>query len=42
MEPILEELENEQLVVACNMADPKDGNTALHKAAIADKPDMVT
>nr|XP_032517484.1 ankyrin repeat and zinc finger domain-containing protein 1-like isoform X2 [Danaus plexippus plexippus] len=42
LEPILEELENEQLVVACNMADPKDGNTALHKAAIADKPDMVT
>lgn len=26
---------------ACNTADPVDGNTALHKAAIADKPDMV-
>ncbi|GBP47299.1 Ankyrin repeat and zinc finger domain-containing protein 1 [Eumeta japonica] len=27
---------------ACNMADPSDGNTALHKAAIAAKPCMVT
>lgn len=27
---------------ACNTPDPADGNTALHKAAIAAKPEMVT
>lgn len=40
LEPILESLEG-SLEQACNTQDPVDGNTALHKAAIAAKPDMV-
>ncbi|XP_059052048.1 tRNA endonuclease ANKZF1-like [Achroia grisella] len=32
----------EELEAACNIQDPADGNTALHKAAIAAKPEFVT
>ncbi|XP_026327347.1 ankyrin repeat and zinc finger domain-containing protein 1-like [Hyposmocoma kahamanoa] len=42
LETIFEGLESVELEAACNMPDPNDGNTALHKAAIAAKPDMVT
>ncbi|KAJ0176463.1 hypothetical protein K1T71_007642 [Dendrolimus kikuchii] len=31
-----------ELESACNTQDPTDGNTALHKAAIAEKPEMIT
>ncbi|XP_045448016.1 ankyrin repeat and zinc finger domain-containing protein 1-like [Melitaea cinxia] len=41
LETILEEIESTELEAACNTQDPADGNTALHKAAIAAKPDMV-
>ncbi|CAB3227206.1 unnamed protein product [Arctia plantaginis] len=41
LETILEAMECD-LESACNTQDPSDGNTALHKAAIAAKPDMVT
>ncbi|XP_075978017.1 tRNA endonuclease ANKZF1-like [Anticarsia gemmatalis] len=41
LEPILESIESD-LEALCNTPDPADGNTALHKAAIAAKPDMVT
>ncbi|VVD01433.1 unnamed protein product [Leptidea sinapis] len=40
LETILESWEGD-IEVACNTQDPVDGNTALHKAAIAAKPDMV-
>lgn len=44
LETIIERWESDVvgIVEACNVADPNDGNTALHKAAIAKKPDMVT
>ncbi|KAM3965241.1 tRNA endonuclease ANKZF1 [Aphomia sociella] len=43
LETILEGWESaEELLTACNTQDPADGNTALHKAAIAAKPDIVT
>ncbi|XP_064072784.1 tRNA endonuclease ANKZF1-like [Vanessa tameamea] len=42
LETILECFEENELEAACNIQDPADGNTALHKAAIAAKPDMVT
>ncbi|XP_023935597.2 ankyrin repeat and zinc finger domain-containing protein 1 [Bicyclus anynana] len=42
LETIREEFAAEELRAACNAPDPADGNTALHKAAIADKPHMVT
>lgn len=42
LETIFEGWEEENLAEACNTRDPSDGNTALHKAAIAAKPDMVT
>ncbi|KAL0838625.1 hypothetical protein ABMA28_016709 [Loxostege sticticalis] len=42
LETIFEGWETSDLVSACNTQDPSDGNTALHKAAIAAKPDMVT
>ncbi|CAH0715347.1 unnamed protein product, partial [Brenthis ino] len=42
LETILEGLEEGELQSACNTADPRDGNTALHKAAIASKSNMVT
>lgn len=42
LETISEEFESGELEAACNIQDPADGNTALHKAAIAEKPDMVT
>ncbi|XP_049873677.1 ankyrin repeat and zinc finger domain-containing protein 1-like [Pectinophora gossypiella] len=41
LETILETWEGD-LPSACNVQDPHDGNTALHKAAIAAKPEMVT
>ncbi|KAJ2949295.1 hypothetical protein O0L34_g6244 [Tuta absoluta] len=41
LETILEAWEGD-LTEACNIQDPSDGNTALHKAAIAAKPSMVT
>ncbi|KAJ8722249.1 hypothetical protein PYW08_004651 [Mythimna loreyi] len=41
LEPILEAWEGD-IQAACNTQDPIDGNTALHKAAIAAKPEMVT
>ncbi|XP_045498624.1 ankyrin repeat and zinc finger domain-containing protein 1-like isoform X1 [Colias croceus] len=41
LETILEAWEGD-LEEACNIQDPSDGNTALHKAAIAAKPEMVT
>ncbi|XP_045483981.1 ankyrin repeat and zinc finger domain-containing protein 1 isoform X1 [Pieris rapae] len=41
LETIIETWEGD-LEEACNTQDPTDGNTALHKAAIAAKPDMVT
>ncbi|XP_061716402.1 tRNA endonuclease ANKZF1-like [Cydia pomonella] len=41
LETILESWEG-SLEEACNTKDPTDGNTALHKAAIASKPAMVT
>lgn len=41
LETILEAWEGD-IEEACNMQDPSDGNTALHKAAIAAKLDMVT
>ncbi|XP_045509287.1 ankyrin repeat and zinc finger domain-containing protein 1-like isoform X1 [Colias croceus] len=41
LETILEAWEGD-LEEACNIQDPNDGNTALHKAAIAAKPEMVT
>ncbi|KAI8437051.1 hypothetical protein MSG28_010423 [Choristoneura fumiferana] len=41
LETILETWEG-SLEEACNIKDPVDGNTALHKAAIASKPEMVT
>ncbi|XP_053609912.1 tRNA endonuclease ANKZF1-like isoform X2 [Plodia interpunctella] len=42
LETIFEEFEVSELEAACNAQDPADGNTALHKAAIAAKPDIVT
>ncbi|XP_039752854.1 ankyrin repeat and zinc finger domain-containing protein 1-like [Pararge aegeria] len=42
LETILEDFEAAELEAACNTQDPVDGNTALHKAAIAEKPEMVT
>ncbi|KAI8437049.1 hypothetical protein MSG28_010421 [Choristoneura fumiferana] len=39
LETILETWEG-SLEEACNIKDPVDGNTALHKAAIASKPEM--
>ncbi|XP_034831886.1 tRNA endonuclease ANKZF1-like [Maniola hyperantus] len=42
LETILEGFESAELEAACNAQDPVDGNTALHKAAIAEKPEMVT
>ncbi|KAI5635787.1 hypothetical protein NE865_11485 [Phthorimaea operculella] len=41
LETIFETWEGD-LTEACNIQDPSDGNTALHKAAIAEKPGMVT
>ncbi|KOB76285.1 Ankyrin repeat and zinc finger domain-containing protein 1 [Operophtera brumata] len=40
LETILETWEGEDLSEVCNIPDPVDGNTALHKAAIAARPDM--
>ncbi|KAG6444573.1 hypothetical protein O3G_MSEX003453 [Manduca sexta] len=42
LETIIESWEGSDFETACNTQDPVDGNTALHKAAIAAKPDMVT
>ncbi|XP_072949443.1 tRNA endonuclease ANKZF1-like [Epargyreus clarus] len=42
LETILEGWEASDLEAACNTQDPADGNTALHKAAIAEQPEMVT
>ncbi|CAG9786895.1 unnamed protein product [Diatraea saccharalis] len=42
LETIFENWESAELEAACNTQDPSDGNTALHKAAIAEKPEMVT
>ncbi|XP_013145331.1 PREDICTED: ankyrin repeat and zinc finger domain-containing protein 1-like [Papilio polytes] len=42
LETIIETWEGDDLEAACNTQDPSDGNTALHKAAIAAKGDMVT
>ncbi|KAL4716733.1 hypothetical protein ACJJTC_004852 [Scirpophaga incertulas] len=42
LDTIFENLDCEMLQTACNYPDPSDGNTALHKAALAEKPDMVT
>ncbi|XP_041979612.1 ankyrin repeat and zinc finger domain-containing protein 1-like [Aricia agestis] len=42
LDTILEEFESGELEQACNTQDPADGNTALHKAAIAEKPELVT
>ncbi|CAH2048775.1 unnamed protein product, partial [Iphiclides podalirius] len=42
LETIIESWEGDDLESACNTQDPADGNTALHKAAIAAKPEMVT
>ncbi|CAH2980700.1 unnamed protein product [Chilo suppressalis] len=42
LDTIFESWEIGQLEAACNTQDPSDGNTALHKAAMAEKPDMVT
>ncbi|CAK1580520.1 unnamed protein product [Parnassius mnemosyne] len=42
LETIIESWEGDDLEAACNTQDPADGNTALHKAAIAAKPEMVT
>ncbi|XP_068633180.1 tRNA endonuclease ANKZF1-like [Battus philenor] len=42
LETVLETWEGDDLVAACNTQDPADGNTALHKAAIAAKGEMVT
>ena len=41
LEPIVEAWEGD-IQAAFNTQDPLDGNTALHKAAIAAKPEMVT
>uniref|UniRef100_A0A2A4JGB5 VLRF1 domain-containing protein n=1 Tax=Heliothis virescens TaxID=7102 RepID=A0A2A4JGB5_HELVI len=41
LDTILEGWEGD-IQAACNIQDPIDGNTALHKAAIAAKPEMVT
>ncbi|XP_013170279.1 PREDICTED: ankyrin repeat and zinc finger domain-containing protein 1-like [Papilio xuthus] len=42
LETIIETWEGDDLEAACNTQDPSDGNTALHKAAIAAKGEMVT
>lgn len=41
LDTIIEAFEGD-IQAACNTQDPIDGNTALHKAAIAAKPEMVT
>jgi hypothetical protein len=42
LETIFEGWESSELEAACNTQDPNDGNTALHKAAVAENPNLVT